>query len=125
MKKYFIVVLLFMTNTAFANLYLQTEYQEGLRPKVITKHHIFLNQKYIVNYSKRSYVLLLKKISRNNVQIETERYAIDDLGKKHMIGGSYGDYTVGKSFSIIDRTEAGRPAFTLKIVLEKLVPTVP
>lgn len=122
MKK-IILLSFFICNTSFANLYLTTEYQEGKRPKVTTKQHIFLDKRYTINYTKRSYVLILKKIVKDHVTIESERYAIDQFGHKTMEGGSYGDYRVGSSFTINDK--GGGQRFTLKITLDKLVPSIP
>lgn len=121
-----ILILLFLTcNTGFANLYLQTEYQEGKKPKIVTKHHIFLDKRYTVNYSKKSYVLILKKINGNEATIESESYDLDKVGHKTMHGGSLGTYKIGKSFTLTDRTSSGYQLFSLRIVLEKSVPTVP
>lgn len=125
MKKLITVTLFLMCNSVFANLYLETAYQEGNKPAIVTKQHIFLNQKYLVKYSKKHYVFILKKINGDEATIETENYDIDKNGHKTMHGGSYGTYKVGGSFKIIDRTPNGTPIFTLKVVLEKIVPSKP
>ncbi|MGZ3787677.1 MAG: hypothetical protein ACXVLQ_04100 [Bacteriovorax sp.] len=116
---------LLLSSACFANLYLQTEYQEGRKPKIITKHHIFLDKRYVINYTKKSYVLILKKLSGDEATIESESYNIDDRGHKTMEGGSYGTYKVGRDFSLVDRAPNGAARFNLKIVLEKTVPTKP
>jgi hypothetical protein len=126
--KYILKVLLFFIitcNVSFANLYLQTEYQELTKPKIITKHHIFLDKRYIINYSKKSYVLILKKINGDEATIESESYDLDKLGHKTMHGGSFGTYKIGKSFMLSDHASNGAMLFTLKIVLEKSVPSIP
>ena len=113
------------SHVALANLYLQTEYQEGRKPKIITKQHIFLNKRETINYSQKSYVLILKKIEGNMATIESESYDVNKVGHKTMQGGSYGTYKVGGSFSLVDRAPNGEQRFSLKIILEKIVPTKP
>ncbi len=122
---FFIFISSFISFSAFANLYLQTEYQEGNKPKVITKQHIFLNKREIINYTKKGYILILKKINGNEATIESESYDFDKLGRRTMVGGSYGTYQVGKYFTITDRAPNGTKLFELKILLEKIVPTKP
>jgi hypothetical protein len=78
----------------------------------------------VVNYTKKSYVLFLKKIANNEATIETESYDFDQNGKKSLQGGSLGTYKVGKSFQLIHRSAQGIPLFILKIVLERSVPSV-
>lgn len=121
MKYLFLIFLIFTCNESFANLYLQTEYQEARRPKIVTKHHIFLDKRYIINYTKKSYVLILKKMSGDEATIESESYDVDKRGRKTMQGGSYGTYKLGKSFTITDHSPRGVPLFSLKITLEKSV----
>lgn len=121
----FFIAFLFASSESFANLYLQTEYQEGRKPKVITKQHIFLNKRETINYTKKSYILILKKINGNEATIESESYNLDKLGHRTMVGGSYGTYQVGKYFTITDHTPNGTKLFELKIFLEKIVPTKP
>lgn len=121
----FAISLFFICKTGFANLYLQTEYQEGTRPKIITKQHIFLDQRYTINYTKKSYVLILKKINNEEATIESESYDLDKIGHKTMHGGSYGTYKIGKSFVLADKAPGGGQLFSLKITLEKVVPTLP
>ncbi|MFA6238947.1 MAG: hypothetical protein WC635_16540 [Bacteriovorax sp.] len=125
MKKLITITLFLICNSVFANLYLETSYQEGKKPVIVTKQHIFLNQKYLVKYSKKHYVLILKKINGDEATIESENYDIDNFGHKTMHGGSYGTYKVGKSFTITDRSQSGAALFTLKILLEKIVPSKP
>lgn len=125
MKFLLLIFLIFSCNTSFANLYLQTEYQEGTRPKILTKHHIFLEKRYTINYSKKSYVLILKKINGDEATIESESYDFDKLGRKTMQGGSYGTYKVGKTLTLTDHASNGTRPFILKILLEKIVPTKP
>ena len=125
MKLLFLIFCIFFCNISFANLYLQTEYQEGKKPKIITKQHIFLDKRYPIFYSKKSYVLILKKITGDEATIETESYNVDKTGHKTMQGGSFGSYRVGKSFTVIDHAPDGSKLFTLKIMLEKIVPTKP
>lgn len=125
MKFLFLIFLIFSCNASFANLYLQTEYQEGTRPKILTKHHIFLDKRYTINYSKKSYVLILKKINGDEATIESESYDFDKLGRKTMQGGSYGTYKVGKTLTLTDHASNGTRPFALKILLEKIVPTKP
>ncbi len=117
MKKLIFVILSFLSTTCFANLYLQTEYQEATKAPIVTKHHIFLDQRYTINYSKKRYVLILKKITGDEATIESESYDLDKIGHKTMHGGSYGSYKVGKSFFIKER------GFVFKVDLEKIVPT--
>jgi hypothetical protein len=119
------IFLVLISTPCFANLYLQTEYQEGKRPKIITKHHIFLDKRYTINYTKKSYVLILKKINNNEATIESESYDFDKLGHKTMRGGSFGTYKIGKFFALTDHAANGNQLFSLKIVLEKSVPTKP
>jgi hypothetical protein len=111
---------------SFANLYLRTEYQEGKKTKIISKHHIFLEKRYPVKYSKKSYVLILKKITADQATIESESYDVNEkTGNKVMHGGAYGTYKVGKNFQLIDRSPSGEVLFSLKIFLEKVVATPP
>lgn len=125
MKTLFFILSIFVCSNSFANLYLQTEYQEGKKPKIVSKQHIFLNKRETINYTKKGYVLTLKKITKDEATIESESYDIDKLGHKTMQGGSYGTYKLGKSFTITDHGPSGEVLFNLKIVLEKIVPTIP
>jgi hypothetical protein len=125
MKLIFSIFLFLVSTLSHANLYLQTEYQEGSRPKVVTKQHIFLEKRYTINYDRKSYVLILKKINGNEVTIESESYDVDKIGHKTMQGGSLGTYRVGKSFSLKDKAPNGERLFNLKISLEKLIEIKP
>lgn len=125
MKKLLTIVLLLVMNPVFANLYLQTDYQEGRRPKIVTKHHIFLEKRYVINYTKKSYVLILKKINNTEATIESESYDFDKIGHKTMHGGAYGTYKIGKDFTLTDHDANGATLFSLRILLEKVVPTKP
>lgn len=120
MKILSVLFFLLMCSKSFANLYLKTEYQEGQRPKVVTKQHIFLDKRYTINYTKRSYVLILKKVTSAEATIESETYEISKAGNKTMIGGSYGTYRLGKAFTLTDGPRGPRH-FSLKIYLEKIV----
>ena len=115
----------FICHASFANLYLQTEYQEGKKPKVTTKQHIFLEKRYTINYDRKSYVLILKKINGNEVTIESESYDVNKVGHKTMHGGALGTYKIGKSFSLTDNSPSGEKLFNLKISLEKLIEMKP
>ena len=125
MKCLFLIFLLIVTNISLANVYLQTQYQEGKNPKIATKHHIFLDKRYTINYTKKSYVLILKKVNKDEVTIESESYDVNKVGHKTMHGGSYGTYKIGKTFSLTDHDASGEQLFNLKILLEKIVPTKP
>ena len=125
MKHYIFIFFIFVCNECFANLYLQTEYQEAKKPKVITKHHIFLDKRYVINYTKKSYILILKKINNDEATIESESYDLNKVGHRTMHGGAYGTYKVGKSFTLTDQAPNGAKLFSLKVVLEKLVPSKP
>jgi hypothetical protein len=125
MKLIFSIFLFSVSTMSYANLYLQTEYQEGSRPKVVTKQHIFLEKRYTINYDRKSYVLILKKVNGNEVTIESESYDVDKKGHKTMQGGSLGTYRVGKSFSLKDKAPNGERLFNLKISLEKLIEMKP
>lgn len=125
MKLIFSIFLFLVSTLSHANLYLQTEYQEGSRPKVVTKQHIFLEKRYTINYDRKSYVLILKKINGNEVTIESESYDVDKIGHKTMQGGSLGTYRVGKSFSLTDKAPNGDRLFNLKINLERLIEIKP
>ena len=125
MKTLFLIFTIIFSSSCFANLYLQTEYQEGRKSKIITKQHIFLNKRYPIYYSKKSYVLILKKISGDEATIESESYNVDKVGHKTMQGGSFGTYKIGKSFTLTDYAPNGERLFSLKVVLEKIVPTKP
>jgi hypothetical protein len=114
----FIMLSTFATQ-AFANLYLTTDYQEGTNPKIVTKQHIFLEKPYPVKYTLKSYILILKKITKDEATIESESYDVDKNGHKTMSGGSYGTYKIGKSFTLTDPPKGDRPKFTLKITLDK------
>lgn len=119
MKAFFAFLFFVTTSSAFANLYLTTEYQEGTNAKVATKQHIFLEKPYPVKYEAKSYVLILRKITKDEATIETESYDIDKNGHKTMSGGSYGVYKIGKSFTLTDPPKGDRPKFTLKVTLDK------
>ncbi len=125
MKILLIAFLLLTSTSSMANLYLQTVYQEGTRPKIMTKHHIFLEKRYPIDYSKKSYVLILKKIVGDEATIESESYDLDKIGHKTMHGGSFGTYKVGKKFSLIDHAPDGQKLYSLDITLEKSVQTPP
>lgn len=125
MKILILLFFVFISSSTFANLYLQTEYQDGHKPKIITKQHIFLNKRETINYTKKSYILILKKINGNEAIIESESYDLDKSGHRTMTGGSYGTYRVGKYFTITDHAPNGAKLFELKILLEKIVPTIP
>ena len=125
--KFFIILfsLFFYSVASFANLYLQTDYQEAKLPRVVSKHHIFLEKRYTINYEKKSYILILKKLTNNEATIETESYNFDKKMRRTMVGGSYGTYRVGKAFTITDHAPNGTKTFELKILLEKIVATKP
>ncbi|MDD4973630.1 MAG: hypothetical protein PHY93_04730 [Bacteriovorax sp.] len=125
MKYLLLICFIFTCNISFANLYLQTEYQEGRKPKIVTKQHIFLDRRYPIYYTKKSYVLILKKINGDEATIESESYNVDKRGHKTMQGGSFGTYKVGKSFTLTDHAPNGDQLFSLKVVLEKIVPARP
>ena len=125
MKYVFLLFFIFTCQSSFANLYLETVYQEGQKPKIATKHHIFLDKRYTVNYTKKSYVLILKKINGDEATIESETYDVNKVGHKTMEGGSYGTYKIGKGFELTDTDSTGHQLFKLKILLEKIVPTKP
>lgn len=117
-----IIVLFFILiveGPAHANLYLTTEYQEGNKPKVVTKQHIFLDRPYPVKYTYKKYILLLKKITPEKAEIETESYDLDDKGHSEMVGGAIGNYAIGKSFTMTDQPKGNRPKFTFKVYLDK------
>ena len=125
MKNNLLIFLLFFSFNSFANLYLQTDYQEGKLPRVVTKHHIFLEKRYTINYEKKSYILILKKVTNNEATIESESYNFDKKMRRTMVGGSYGTYRVGRAFTITDHAPNGAKTFELKIFLEKIVATKP
>lgn len=105
-------------------MYLRTEYQEGKKSKVISKHHIFIEKRYPVKYTKKSYVFILKKIKGDLATIESERYDVDEkTGNKVMEGGGYGTYKVGSKFQFLDRSPSGEVLFSLKVFLERVVET--
>ena len=125
MKNILALFLFLIMQSALANLYLQTEYREGKNPKIVTKHHIFLEKRYPVNYTKKSYVLILKKVTNDEATIETESYDVDKIGHKTMHGGSLGTYKVGKEFTIKDQSPNGEILFSWKVLLEKIVSIKP
>jgi hypothetical protein len=125
MKILTLITLLSLSNICFANLYLQTEYQEGTHPKIVTKQHIFLDKRETIKYDRKHYVFILKKIKGDEATIESESYDIDKNGHKTMHGGSFGTYKVGRSFTLTDRALNGDRLFSLKITLEKIVQTKP
>lgn len=98
------------------------EYQEANNPVVVTRTHIFLNKKEVINYTKRGYVLLLKKINEKEAFIESETYSIDKLGHKELERGASGSHRIGKSFDLVEYAKNGDRLFKLKIVLEKYFP---
>lgn len=118
------ILFLFSAN-AFADLYLQTEYQEGRKPKVVTKNHIFLNKPATIKYVKKSYILTLTKMNGNEATIESESYDVDDKGHKTQQGGSLGTYKIGSSFNLVDHDSRGQQKFILKVILEKFSPIKP
>lgn len=124
MKSIFSALIFFVLNaeTAFANLYLTTEYQEGNKPKVVTKHHIFLDKPNPVRYTYKKYVLLLKKITPQLAEIEIESYDLDDKGHSEMVAGKIGNFEIGKSFTMIDKPKGNRPRFFFKVTLDKYYP---
>jgi hypothetical protein len=125
MKILTLVFSLIFTVNCFANLYLQTDYQEGKKAPIITKQHIFLNKREVINYTKKSYVLTLTNITKDEATIESESYDVNKVGHKTMQGGSLGTYKIGKSFFLVDHAPNGATLFSLKITLEKIVPTKP
>lgn len=119
MKILSIFITILFSSSCLADLYLQTEYQEGRKAKIITKHHIYLEKRHSIYYGKKHYVLILKKVQGDEVSIETESYDVDKKGNRTQQGGSFGRYKIGKSFVVTDLAPNGVPLFTLKIVLEK------
>lgn len=122
MKKIIFLVTLFIAQNVFANLYLTTEYQEAEKPPVVTKHHIFLNQKYPINYTKMAYSLTLTKLDKDHGTIESETFVIDQKGKKHLISGGIGNFTVGKPLALIQYSKTGKREFILRITPDRAVP---
>lgn len=121
MKILSVLITILLSSSCFADLYLQTEYQEGRKAKIITKHHIYLEKRHPIYYGKKNYVLILKKVQGDEATIETESYDVDKRGNRTQQGGSYGTYKIGKSFVINDLAPNGVPLFSLKITLEKYV----
>lgn len=122
MKKFAFVALLIFSHSASANLYLTTEYQEGNKPKIVSKHHIFLNKPYTVRYTYKKYILTLKKISPKNAEIEIDSYNLDNRGGSEMVAGKIGNFEIGKTFSMTDKADDHRPKFFFKVYLDRYFP---
>ena len=125
MKALISFISLFWFSLSYADLYIQTDYQEKNGNKISTKHHIFLETPYKIDYTKKSYVLVLKKLNSKEAVIETESYDRAKNGRRTMHGGSYGAYKIGSDFSLVDHAANGAKRFRLKIFLEKAVPVKP
>ena len=117
-----LILFLFISRTAFADLYIQTDYRAGSKPNVVTKHHIFLEKPYTVKYELKRYILILKKINAKEATIEMESYDVDEKGNPAMTGGSYGNYAIGKTKTFVEESKGNRPKFVFKILLEKYAP---
>ena len=122
MKFIFVVLMLLVCENVFANLYLTTDYQEDGKPPVITKHHIFLNKKYTINYSKMAYSLTLTKLEKDFGTIETETFVINKKGRKEISAGGIANFTLGKPLILEQFSRAGKREFRLKIIPERIVP---
>ena len=121
MKRIYFFILLFLTPAAFANLYLTTEYQETGKAPVITKHHIFYNKKYYVEYNKMVYSLNLIKIEKDHGTIETETFVLNK-GKKEFSAGGIANFSLGKPVILEQFARSGKREFILRIIPEKIVP---
>ncbi len=110
-----------ISSSAFADLYIQTDYKAGNKPNVVTKHHIFLEKPYTVKYELKRYVLILKKVNAKEATIEMESYDVDEKGTPTMTGGSYGNYAIGKTKTFVEDSKGNRPKFVFKMLLEKYV----
>lgn len=106
----------------FANLYLTTEYQEDGKVPVLTKHHVFLNKKYPVNYTKMAYTITLTKLDKDRGTIETETFVINKKGHKEISAGGIANFTLGKPIILQQFSRSGKKEFSLKIIPEKIVP---
>lgn len=114
--------MLFAGQNVFANLYLTTEYQEAGKAPVITKHHIFLNKKYPVNYTKMAYTLTLTKLDKDHGTIETETFVINKKGHKEMSAGGIANFSLGKPLVLEQFSRSGKREFILRINPERIVP---
>jgi hypothetical protein len=110
-----------MSGSVWANLYLTTEYQEANKPPVVTKHHIFLNRRYPVEYIKMAYSLTLTKIEKDRGTIETETF-IFNKGKKELLSGGIAHFTMGKPVVLEQFSKSGKREFILKIIPDRIVP---
>lgn len=122
MHKCLISLFLLLPISSFASLYLTTEYQEGQKPKIVSKHHIFLNKPYTVRYTFKKYILNLKKISPKNAEIEIDSYNLDNRGGSEMVAGKIGNFEIGKTFVMTDKATDQRPKFFFKVYLDKYFP---
>jgi hypothetical protein len=122
MKKSILLIILLISGNVYANLYLTTEYQETGRPAVVTKHHIFLNKRYPVNYTKMAYSLTLTKLEKDHGTIETETFVINKKGFRELSAGGIANFTVGKPIKLEQFSKTGRREFILKIIPERVVP---
>jgi len=123
MKTFLFFATFFFTQAVFANLYLTTEYQEAGKPSVVTKHHIFLNKKYLIHYSKMAYSLLLIKLEKDWGTIETETFVLDNKARKHLISGGIANFNLGKKPIILEQfARSGKREFMLKITPDRIAP---
>lgn len=122
MKLFILLSFLFLSESVFANMYFTTEYQEATKPPVITKHHIFLNKRYPINYTKMAYALTLTKIESDRGTLETETFIIDKKGKREFSAGGIANFFLGKPIKLEQFSRSGKREFILKIIPEKIVP---
>lgn len=122
MKFIFVMMMLLVCESVFANLYLTTEYQEDGKVPVLTKHHVFLNKKYPVNYTKMAYTITLTKLDKDRGTIETETFVINNKGHKEISAGGIANFFLGKPVILQQFSRSGKKEFSLKIIPEKIVP---
>jgi hypothetical protein len=122
MRTILFLITFIVSGNVFANLYLTTEYQEDGKAPVVTKHHIFLNKRYPVNYWKMAYSLTLTKIGTNGGTIETETFVINKKGNKEFSAGGIANFTLGKPLKLEQFSRSGKREFILKVFPEKIIP---
>jgi hypothetical protein len=122
MKKLIFFMMLLVSHSVLANLYLTTQYQEAGKEIVTTKHHIFLNKRYVINYSKMAYSLTLIKVDKERGTIETETFTVNNKGHRDFSAGGIANFSLGKPIKLEQFLKSGKREFILKIIPEKIVP---
>lgn len=118
MKAIFIFLLILLSSSAFADLYFTASFFQDTEAKpIVTKHHIFKNQPYVVRYWKMDYNLVLKKLDKDFIQIEHESL-FTTPGKKHFLSAGIWSGKKADKMELKQYSKEGKLKFKLTLTFD-------